>query len=60
MQAAGYSVQDEASIIAKVYRFSQLGSQIKLSRSDNVDMKQFEPAMRQLLDMCVHAEDSEK
>lgn len=60
MQTAGYSARDEAAIKAEVYQYSQLGSQIKLSSSDFVDMKQFEPAMRQLLDMYVRAEDSEK
>lgn len=60
MQTSGYSAQDEATIKAEVYEYSQLGSQIKLSGGDFVDMKQFEPAMRQLLDMYVRAEDSEK
>lgn len=60
MQGAGYSTQDESVIKDEVYQFSQLGSQIKLSSGDYVDMKQFEPAMRQLLDMYVRAEDSEK
>lgn len=60
MQAAGYSAQEEATIKEEVYQFSHLGSQIKLSSGDYVDMKQFEPAMRQLLDMYVRANDSEK
>lgn len=60
MAAAGYSAQQEAQIKAEVYEYSHLGSQIKLASGDFVDMKQFEPAMRQLLDMYVRADDSEK
>lgn len=59
MGEAGYSTQEEAAIKAEVYRFSHLSGQIKLASGDFVDMKQFEPAMRQLLDMYVRAEDSE-
>ncbi|MEP5632682.1 MAG: type I restriction endonuclease subunit R [Tateyamaria sp.] len=60
MASAGYSSQEEALIKSEVYEFSHLSSQIKLASGDFVDMKQFEPAMRQLLDMYVRAEDSEK
>lgn len=60
MSAAGYSAQEEIEIKDEVYFYSHLSGQIKLASNDYVDMKKFEPAMRQLLDMYVRAEDSEK
>jgi type I restriction enzyme R subunit len=60
MGEAGYSPSEEAAIKAEVDHYSQLCGQIKLASGDFVDMKQFEPAMRQLLDMYVRAEDSQK
>jgi type I restriction enzyme, R subunit len=60
MTAAGYSAQEEKRIKDEVYFYSHLSGQIKLASGDYVDMKKFEPAMRQLLDMYVRADDSEK
>ena len=59
MQQAGYS-KDEADIIRQeVEHFSKVRDEIKIASGDVVDMKQFEPAMRQMLDLYIEADPSE-
>ena len=60
MEAAGYSASDAKRVKGEVEHFAQMRKEIKLASKDEVDMKQFEPAMRHLLDMYIRAEDSEK
>ena len=60
MQAAGYSAQQAADIKTEVEHFSKMRQEIKLASGDEVDMKQYEPAMRRLLDTYIRASDSEK
>ena len=60
MQAAGYTVEEAQAIKGEVTHFSEMRKEVKLASGDEVDMKQYEPAMRQLLDAYIKADDSEK
>ncbi len=57
--AAGYSPADSATVKQEVEHFSQMRQEIKLAARDEVDLKQYEPAMRRLIDSYVRAEESE-
>ncbi len=59
MEAAGYSAKEAQVIKAEVEHFSKMRQEIKLASGDEVDMKQYEPAMRRLLDTYIKANDSE-
>lgn len=59
MPDAGYDAAQSAAIQAEVAHFEKVRDEIKISSGDLVEMKRFEPAMRQLLDMYVRADDSE-
>ncbi len=59
MQAAGYSSKQAQVIKAEVEHFSHMRREIKLASKDEVDMKQYEPAMRRLIDQYIRADDSE-
>ena len=60
MEAAGYRASEAKVVKGEVEHFSKMRLEIKLASKDEVDMKQYEPAMRHLLDMYVRANDSEK
>ena len=60
IQLAGYSGREASVIKGEVEHFSKMRKEIKLASRDEVDMKQYEPAMRRLLDSYIRAEDSEK
>ncbi len=60
MEAAGYSTKEAQTIKGEVEHFSHMRQEIKLASKDEVDMKQYEPAMRRLLDTYIKADDSEK
>ena len=57
---AGYTADEAIIIKQEVEHYSKVRQEIKLNSKDEVDMKQYEPAMRRLLDMYIHAEPSEK
>lgn len=59
MEAAGYSAEEAQAIKGEVEHFSKMRQEIKLASGDEVDMKQYEPAMRRLLDTYIKADDSE-
>ncbi len=59
MITAGYSDSEAGKVKQEVEHFSQMRKEIKLASRDEVDMKQYEPAMRRLLDTYIRAEDSE-
>jgi type I restriction enzyme R subunit len=59
MEAAGYSALEAFAIKGEVEHFSDMRKEIKLASGDEVDMKQYEPAMRRLLDTYIKADDSE-
>ena len=59
MTAAGFTPKNAAQIQQEVARFEKMRDEVKLASGDYVDMKRYEPAMRQLLDMYIRADDSE-
>ena len=59
MGAAGYSEPQAREIKAEIEHFSKMRQEIKPASGDDVDMKQYEPAMRRLLDTYIKAGDSE-
>jgi type I restriction enzyme, R subunit len=60
MEAAGYRAKEAQQIKEEVEHFGKMRQEIKLASGDDVDMKQYEPAMRRLLDTYIKANDSEK
>ena len=59
LEEAGYSASQAASIKQEVEHFAKVRDEIKLASGDLVDMKQFRPGMRQMLDLWVDADPSE-
>lgn len=60
MLKAGYSPTEAAEIKKQVDFFNDLKDEIKLKSGDALDLKFYDPAMRQLIDNYVRAEDSEE
>lgn len=58
MTAAGYSEAQAEKIKAEVATYEKLRNEVKLHSADAIDLKQFEPAMRQLIDAYIRAEHS--
>ncbi|RUO93224.1 type I restriction endonuclease subunit R [Corallococcus sp. AB018] len=59
MPEAGYSQQEAAAIKNEVTFYENLRNQVKLHSGDAIDLKQYEPAMRHLIDTYIRAEESE-
>lgn len=58
MKEAGYS-DEEAELIKKdVKHFENLRKEIQIASGDYIDLKQYEPAMRHLIDSYIGAEES--
>lgn len=60
MEEAGYSKMEALAIKNEVAEFERLRSAIKLHSADAIDLKQYEPAMRHLIDTYIRAEESER
>jgi type I restriction enzyme R subunit len=60
MTEAGYSEAEAAGVKAEVTFYENLRNQVKLHSGDAIDLKQYEPAMRHLIDTYIRAEESEK
>ncbi|WP_394173483.1 type I restriction endonuclease subunit R [Thalassotalea litorea] len=60
MEQAGFTSKDAENIRKTVAYYEKVRDEIKLASGDLLEMKRFEPAMRQLLDMYIRADDSEK
>lgn len=60
MQDAGYSTAEQESIRLEIAEYERLRAMLRLYSGDEADMKVLEPAMRQLLDMYIRAEDSKE
>jgi len=58
MTEAGYSEAGTAAIKNEVTFYENLRSQVKLHSGDAIDLKQYEPAMRHLIDTYIRAEES--
>lgn len=60
MAEAGYTDAEATAIKTEVTFYENLRSQVKLHSGDAIDLKQYEPAMRHLIDTYIRAEESEK
>ena len=60
MAEAGYTDAEAAAIKNEVTYYENLRGQVKLHSGDAIDLKQYEPAMRHLIDTYIRAEESEK
>ncbi len=60
MEKSGYTKEEAAKIKRQVDFFNDLKDEIKLKSGDALDLKLYDPAMRQLIDNYVRADDSEK
>lgn len=58
MKEAGYSEKETALIKNDIKHFENLRKEIQLASGDYVDLKQYEPAMRHLIDSYIGAEES--
>ena len=59
MIPAGYTKEEAAEIKRQVDFYNDLKDEIKLKSGDALDLKLYDPAMRQLIDNYVRADDSE-
>ena len=60
MEAAGFTAEEAADIKKQVDYYNDIKDEIKLKSGDALDLKYYDPAMRQLIDNYVRAEDCEK
>src|ERR1019366_9245745 len=60
MAEAGYTEAQAEAIKKEVTFYENLRSEVKLHSGDVIDLKQYEPAMRHLIDTYIRAEESEK
>jgi type I restriction enzyme R subunit len=60
LEQAGYSPNEIKAIQDDVKKFESIRKIIQLASGDYVDLKQYEPAMRQLIDNYIGAEESRK
>ena len=60
MREAGYSEAEARAIKAEVEHYAAVQEEVKRNSGDAIDMKQYEPGMRHLLDTYIRAEESEK
>ena len=59
MDRAGYLPNEAAAIKAEVAMYVAIRDDVRLGAGENVDLKQFEPGMRALLDTYIRADPSE-
>jgi len=59
MPEAGFSAEEIREIKKDVDHYTKVRDEVKLSSGDYIDLKAYEPAMRQLIDMYISAEESE-
>jgi type I restriction enzyme R subunit len=60
MEEAGYTAKEIESIKADLKHYENVRKEIQLASGDWVDLKQYEPAMRHLIDSYIGAEESKK
>ncbi|MBN1663905.1 MAG: HsdR family type I site-specific deoxyribonuclease [Deltaproteobacteria bacterium] len=58
MTEAGYTDKEAAQIKSDIKHFENLRKEIQLASGDYIDLKQYEPAMRHLIDSYIGAEES--
>jgi type I restriction enzyme R subunit len=60
MAEAGYTEAQAETIKTQVTFYENLRNEVKLHSGDAIDLKQYEPAMRRLIDTYIRAAESEK
>ena len=60
IEAAGYSKNEVSEIKKEIKGYESLRKMIRIVSKDHIDLKQYEPAMRHLIDTYIGAEESEK
>ncbi len=60
MAEAGFTASEAEAIKKEVTFYENLRNEVKLHSGDAIDLKQYEPAMRHLIDTYIRAEESEK
>jgi len=60
MSEAGFTASEADAIKEEVTFYENLRNEVKLHSGDAIDLKQYEPAMRHLIDTYIRAEESEK
>lgn len=60
MVDAGYTAAEAATIRSEATHFEAVRQEVKLASGDAVDLKAFEPGMRQLIDTYIKSDDVEK
>ncbi len=58
MLEAGYSITDIEKIKSEIKYYENLRKEIQIASGDYIDLKQYEPAMRHLIDSYIGAEES--
>jgi type I restriction enzyme, R subunit len=58
MKEAGYNEKESEEIKADIKHFEHVRKEIQLASGDYIDLKQYEPAMRYLIDSYIGAEES--
>jgi type I restriction enzyme R subunit len=58
MKEAGYNEKEIEAIKTDIKHFEEVRKEIQLASGDYVDLKQYEPAMRHLIDSYISAEES--
>jgi type I restriction enzyme R subunit len=58
MEKAGYAAEQTEKIQKDVKHFENLRKEIQIASGDYIDLKQYEPAMRHLIDAYIGAEES--
>lgn len=59
MDKAGYNEKQAQRISKEVEHYENVRKEVKRHSGDAIDLKAYEPAMRHLIDMYIHAEESE-
>lgn len=59
MLDAGFTTEECAQIKQDVIHYEKARDEVKMASGDYLDMKRYEPAMRHLLDMYIHADEPE-
>ena len=58
MEEAGYTAKETGQIKNEIKHYENLRKEIQLASGDYIDLKQYEPAMRHLIDSYIGAEES--
>lgn len=58
MQEAGFTIEETEKIKKDIKHFENLRKEIQIASGDYIDLKQYEPAMRHLIDAYIGAEES--